>query len=75
MPDLSPPSNSLLQDPRTGTAATGPDPSNSLLQGTGEACLRCGAAMEWRQSTWQCPRCRFKLGCCEGEAGDCRDPG
>ncbi len=24
--------------------------------------------MEWRQGTWQCPRCRFKLGCCEGEA-------
>jgi hypothetical protein len=23
--------------------------------------------MEWRQSTWQCNRCHFKLGCCEGE--------
>ncbi len=23
--------------------------------------------MEWRHGTWQCPRCRFKLGCCEGE--------
>src|SRR5437763_17186763 len=32
-----------------------------------ETCLRCGAEMEWRQSTWQCPRCHFKLGCCEGE--------
>jgi len=32
-----------------------------------ELCLRCGAKMEWRQSTWQCPRCHFKLGCCEGE--------
>ena len=21
----------------------------------------------------QCPRCRFKLGCCEGETGECRD--
>jgi len=40
-----------------------------------EPCLRCGGAMEWRHGTWQCPRCRFKLGCCEGEAGDCRDPG
>ena len=40
-----------------------------------EKCLRCSAAMEWRHGTWQCPRCRFKLGCCEGEAGDCRDPG
>jgi hypothetical protein len=32
-----------------------------------ELCLRCGAEMDWRQGTWQCPRCRFKLGCCEGE--------
>lgn len=32
-----------------------------------ERCLRCGAAMEWRHQTWQCPRCAFKLGCCEGE--------
>jgi hypothetical protein len=32
-----------------------------------ESCWRCGAAMEWRQSTWQCNRCHFKLGCCEGE--------
>jgi len=23
--------------------------------------------MEWRHGTWQCPKCRFKLGCCEGE--------
>jgi hypothetical protein len=32
-----------------------------------EKCWRCGAPMEWRHSTWQCGRCRFKLGCCEGE--------
>jgi hypothetical protein len=25
--------------------------------------------MEWRHQTWQCPRCRFKIGCCEGDAG------
>ncbi len=31
-----------------------------------EKCWRCGAEMEWRQSTWQCNRCHFKLGCCEG---------
>jgi hypothetical protein len=35
-----------------------------------ERCLRCGAAMDWRHQTWQCPRCRFKLGCCEGETGE-----
>ena len=36
-----------------------------------EPCLRCGAEMEWRHETWQCPRCRFKLGCCEGEPQSC----
>jgi hypothetical protein len=35
-----------------------------------ERCLRCGATMEWRHQTWQCIRCRFKLGCCEGERCD-----
>jgi len=35
-----------------------------------ERCLRCGAVMEWRHQTWQCPRCLFKLGCCEGERCD-----
>jgi hypothetical protein len=37
----------------------------------GERCLRCGASAEWRHGTWQCPLCRFKLGCCEGETGEC----
>ncbi len=37
-----------------------------------ERCLRCGDVLEWRQQTLQCPRCRFKAGCCEGETGDCR---
>jgi len=26
--------------------------------------------MEWRHQTWQCPVCRFKLGCCEGDCGE-----
>jgi hypothetical protein len=39
-----------------------------------ESCLRCGAAMEWRHQTWQCPRCRFKIGCCEGDAGCQAEP-
>jgi len=39
------------------------------VETTVERCLRCGAPMEWRHQTWQCLRCRFKLGCCEGE--DC----
>jgi hypothetical protein len=34
---------------------------------THERCLRCGASMQWLHQTWQCGRCRFKLGCCEGE--------
>ena len=47
-----------------------------------ERCLRCASTMEWRHGTWQCARCRFKLGCCEGEptspdgSGSCRaEPG
>ena len=32
-----------------------------------EKCWRCSATMEWRHGTWQCGRCRFKLGCCEGD--------
>ncbi|HZO96383.1 MAG TPA: hypothetical protein VFB42_03330 [Gaiellaceae bacterium] len=39
-----------------------------------EPCLRCGAEMEWRHGTWQCPRCRLKLGCCEGEPQSARAP-
>ena len=38
-----------------------------------EKCLRCSADMEWRHGTWQCPRCRFKLGCCEGQS-PCDEP-
>ena len=30
-------------------------------------CWRCPTPMVWLQGTWQCPRCHFKLGCCEGE--------
>jgi hypothetical protein len=41
--------------------------------GDREPCLRCGGTMEWRHGTWQCPRCRLKLGCCEGETGERRD--
>jgi Zn finger protein HypA/HybF involved in hydrogenase expression len=41
--------------------------SDVVIAALAEICLRCGAKMEWRQSTWQCPRCHFKLGCCEGE--------
>jgi len=37
----------------------------------GERCLRCGAAMDWRHQTWQCPACGLKLGCCEGEPQAC----
>jgi hypothetical protein len=35
--------------------------------GEAESCWRCGAEMRWVHGTWQCSRCRFKLGCCEGE--------
>jgi hypothetical protein len=42
-----------------------------------ESCWRCGANMEWRHGTWQCGRCHFKLGCCEGDpqtACDVQEP-
>lgn len=30
-------------------------------------CPRCGhIPMRWSQSSYQCPACRFKVGCCEG---------
>jgi hypothetical protein len=42
--------------------------SKEAVAPAAERCLRCSASMEWRHGTWQCPRCRFKLGCCEGES-------
>jgi len=51
-------------------ATTAPEPSD---EPSAEPCWRCGAAMEWRHGTLQCPRCRFKLGCCEGLTGECRE--
>jgi hypothetical protein len=51
-------------------AWSGPLRSLAFVTGYVEKCLRCGAAMDWRHQTWQCPRCRFKLGCCEGQTGE-----
>ena len=48
-----------------------PTPEPGLRAAPAELCLRCGAVMEWRHQTWQCPRCGLKLGCCEGETADC----
>jgi uncharacterized Zn finger protein (UPF0148 family) len=42
-----------------------------------EMCWRCPTPMVWRHGTWQCPNCRFKLGCCEGDpqtACDVQEP-
>jgi hypothetical protein len=44
--------------------------SSGVVEKLVELCLRCGAEMEWRHGTWQCVKCRFKLGCCEGECPD-----
>jgi hypothetical protein len=41
--------------------------SRTVTEKLVELCLRCGAEMRWRRGTWQCPRCRLKIGCCEGE--------
>jgi hypothetical protein len=38
-----------------------------------ELCWRCPTPMAFVHGTWQCPNCRFKLGCCEGEPQDCSD--
>ena len=32
-----------------------------------EMCWRCPTPMAFVHGTWQCPRCKFKLGCCEGD--------
>jgi hypothetical protein len=59
-------------EPVRGAAYSGPMAVTEPGQRTSaepERCLRCAAPMEWRHQTWQCPVCRFKLGCCEGE--DC----
>jgi hypothetical protein len=36
-----------------------------------ERCPRCSASMHWVHGTFQCPRCRFKIGCCEGPTAEC----
>jgi hypothetical protein len=36
-----------------------------------ELCWRCPTPMAWVHGTWQCPRCKFKLGCCEGDPQSC----
>jgi hypothetical protein len=36
-----------------------------------ERCWRCAHEMRWVHGTWQCPRCKLKLGCCEGEPQSC----
>jgi hypothetical protein len=38
-----------------------------------EMCWRCPTPMTWLHGTWQCSRCKFKLGCCEGEPQSCND--
>jgi hypothetical protein len=30
--------------------------------------------MSWVHGTWQCGRCKFKLGCCEGEPQSSCEP-
>jgi hypothetical protein len=32
-----------------------------------ELCWRCPTPMAYVHGTWQCPNCKFKLGCCEGD--------
>jgi hypothetical protein len=46
-------------------------PTATAVDEERESCLRCGAVLEWRHQTLQCPRCRFKVGCCEGATAEC----
>lgn len=48
-----------------------PAPPAAESNSATEPCWRCGTAMEWRHSTLQCPRCHFKIGCCEGRTAEC----
>jgi hypothetical protein len=69
----------VATDPRAARLRAGPRVPSARVRTlrfvTKEICPRCSAAMEWRHGTFQCPKCRYKVGCCEGETGDCRDPG
>ena len=38
-----------------------------------EMCWRCPTPMAFVHGTWQCPNCKFKLGCCEGDPQTCTD--
>ena len=51
-----------------------PTPHGDILRGfyaggvaEVEMCWRCPTPMAFVHGTWQCPRCKFKLGCCEGD--------
>jgi hypothetical protein len=32
-----------------------------------EMCWRCPTPMAFVHGSWRCPRCKFKIGCCEGD--------
>ena len=55
--------------------AVRPEPYSRGMGEASERCPRCGATMDWRHQTWQCPRCLFKIGCCEGDAPEVGEPG
>ena len=42
--------------------------TNEKPQGS-EMCPRCFEIMEWRHGCYQCPYCRYKAGCCDGDTG------
>jgi hypothetical protein len=60
-------------DPNDRTVTVRPIPYPRSTMTEVEMCWRCPTPMAWVQSTWQCPRCHFKLGCCEGEPQNCTD--
>lgn len=40
-----------------------------MIQGA-SICPRCGQLMIVVHSSFQCPKCKFKVGCCEGPTGE-----
>ena len=64
------------QEPHAGNVTVRANPYAPLMAET-ELCWRCRTPMAFVHGTWQCPNCKLKLGCCEGEpqtACDAQEP-
>lgn len=55
---------SLLGEFTSCEPATNEAPVDDTVLGGTPWCIRCGTKLEWRHSSWQCPKCHYKEGCC-----------